>query len=147
MILSRHAKHNASNPVYEIKTTNVSVFSTKYMRGVHNSCVVVKRPIKLFYNFSFHACGYAMPAACGDLLFVTREDAIERLKKSRRAGYNCDSSSKMPPSNAGRLAQRKPFVCKHKRRWPFEFGWTTDVRCETDSRAVRCAIALTNRFI
>ena len=47
------------------------------------------------------------------------------------------SEQKMPPSNAGRLAQRKSFVCKHKRRWPFEFGWTTDVHCETDSRAVR----------
>ena len=47
------------------------------------------------YNFYF--CGtakyiaffvYIALHAFGDLLFVTREDAVERLKKSRRAGYN-----------------------------------------------------------
>lgn len=48
-----------------------------------------------------------MPAARGDRLFVTREDAVERLKKSRRAGYNCVSSSKMSLSNAEGLAQRE----------------------------------------
>ena len=31
-------------------------------------------------------------------------------KKSRRAGYNCPSSSKMPLSNAERLAQRKTLL-------------------------------------
>ena len=63
------------------------------MKGVDNSFVVVQRRIEFFYYFSFHAFG--------DLLFVTREDANERLKKSRQ---------KMPPSNAGRLAQRKSFL-------------------------------------
>ena len=82
------------------------------MRGVHNSFVVVKRPIKLFYNFSFRAFG--------DFIFLRAQ------KNEAKKGRPC-----------GGLAQRKPFVCKHKRRWPFEFGWTTDVRCETDSRAVR----------
>ena len=31
-------------------------------------------------------------------------------KKSKRAGYNCPSSSKMPLSNAERLAQRKSLL-------------------------------------
>ena len=39
--------------------------------------------------------------AFGDLLFVIREDALERLKKSKQ---------KMPLSNAEGLAQRKSFL-------------------------------------
>ena len=69
-----------------------------------------------------------MPAACGDLLFVTREDANERLKKSRQ---------KMPPSNAGRLAQRKLLKWLNIMRWPAQLECHKNIRCETVSRAVR----------
>ncbi len=81
------------------------------MKGVDNSFVVVQRRIEFFYYFSFHAFG--------DFIFLRAQ------KNEAKKGRPC-----------GGLAQRKSFVCKQKRRWPFEFGWTTDVRCESDSRAV-----------
>ncbi len=103
------------------------------MKGVDNSFVVVQRRIEFFYYFSFHACGYAMPAACGDLLFFSS-------KKKEASGVQLavpQASSKMPPSNAGRLAQRKLLKWLNIMRWPAQLECHKNIRCETVSRAVR----------
>ena len=61
---------------------------------MHNSyCCGIAEYIAFFIYIAFYAFG--------DLLFVNREDAIERLKKSRE---------KRPLSNAEGLAQRKSFL-------------------------------------
>ena len=57
------------------------------------------------------------------ILFVNREDANKRLKKSKRAGYNCPSSS------IAFVIGRHETAC--------EVGYKMDVGCETDLRAVR----------
>ena len=79
--------------------------------------MVIQAPRTLTFFYAF-----------GDLLFVSREDAIERLKKSRQ---------KMPLSIAERLAQRKPFLWSYTMRWPSLLRDHKNVCCETDLHAVR----------
>ena len=90
------------------------------MKGVDNSFVVVQRRIEFFNIFLF------MPSAT--YFLSAAEDANERLKKSKQ---------KMPPSNAGRLAQRKLLKWLNIMRWPAQLECHKNIRCETVSRAVR----------
>ena len=82
---------------------------------------------------AFDALATPVPTACGDRLFFNS-------KKKEASGVQLPSSSKMPLSNAERLAQRKSLCGSHNMRWPArwvargglqEGGWLRDglARC------------------
>ncbi len=47
------------------------------------------------------------------------------------------SRQKRPLSNAEGLAQHKSFLWQYAIQWPTQLGYHKNIRCETDSRAVR----------
>ena len=69
----------------------MGLFITK---GVDNSyCCDTAKYIAFFIYIAFHACGCAMPAACGDFIFLRAQK--NEAKKERPCGE---------------LAQRKSFL-------------------------------------